>query len=162
MNANVESEKKHFWRMLDESRQKTLAALQGVDPRLMVYPEGGWRVQDVIAHLTAWEMEVATSLRAHATGKSYAIVGFTDDDSYNDQVFRRTKDAPKEQIYADWDAIRAAFKTAIRSIPSARFDKLILCPWNKKSTIDGIVKDMINHEAEHLQDILMAVKAATG
>ena len=140
--------------MLDESRAKTRSALEGVDSEKVIYAESGWRVKDILAHLTAWEVEVTTSIRAYNEYKEYTIPDFTSDDDYNEMIFRRYYYTPVAQTLADWEAVRAGLISAIRAIPPERFDGQIMCPWKKYSAIDGIVRDMVNHEAEHLHDIL--------
>lgn len=144
-------------RMLDESRAKTRAALENINPEKVIYAASGWRVKDILAHLMAWELEVSTSIRAYTDGKQYTIPGFTTDDAYNEVLFERYKQTPITQIRANWDAVRAGMVSAIRAIPAERFDGQIMCPWKKYSKIDGIVRDMVNHEAEHLHDILNKV-----
>jgi hypothetical protein len=156
VSTNIDDEKKRLSKWLDETREKTAAALKGIDPNLMIYADAGWRVKDIIAHLTAWEVEVTTSVRAYASGRSYSIFNYEDDDTYNKQAYLNSRDMPAGQIFGDWAAIRAGLKTAIRAIPPARFGGEIMCPWHETSTIEHIVKDMVNHEDEHLQDILKA------
>jgi hypothetical protein len=144
-------------RKLDDSREKTRAALSGIDPQKVVYADTGWRVKDLIGHLLAWELEVTTSLRAYAAGKEYVIPGFTNDEVYNASVYERYRDVPFDQLRADWEAVRAGMISAIRAIPPERLDGQIMCPWKLYSDLNGIVRDMINHEAEHLQAILNQV-----
>lgn len=149
-----EETRKHLFVRLDETRQQTVHRLKAVDPLRVIYPEMGWRVKDIIAHLTAWEVEVATSLRAYAGGKAYQIENFPGDDIYNDRMFRKYYDLSAEDIFDDWDAVRAGFKSSIRAIDPEYLDGQILCPWGKYSSLTGIVDDMIAHEQEHLQNIL--------
>jgi hypothetical protein len=144
-------------RILDESREKTRTALKGINAEKIVYAASGWRVKDIIAHLTAWELEAATSIRAYTDGKEYTIPDFTDDDAYNETIFRRYYHVPFAQSEADWEAVRAGLISAIWAIPAERFDGQIMCPWKLTSDIKGIVRDMVNHEAEHLQDMLNKV-----
>ncbi|MEO8611461.1 MAG: maleylpyruvate isomerase N-terminal domain-containing protein [Chloroflexota bacterium] len=144
-------------RMLDDSREKMRLAISGMDGNKVIYVESGWRLKDIIAHLMAWELEVATSIRAYNDGKAYTIPDFSSDDDYNDLIFQRYHEAPYAQTQADWDAVRAGLISAMWAIPAARFDGQIMCPWELYSDIDGIVRDMVNHEAEHLKDILNKV-----
>lgn len=143
--------------MLDESRDKTRLALDGMDGEKIIYAESGWRLKDIIAHLTAWELEVTTSIRAYNEGKEYTIADFTSDDAYNAVIFQRYHETPFAQTEADWGAVRAGLISAMRAIPAGRFDGQIMCPWKLYSAIDGIVRDMVNHEADHLKDILNKV-----
>ncbi len=149
--------KQDLRRMLDDSREKTRLALTGIDGDKIIYAESGWRLKDIIAHLMAWELEVTTSIRAYNGGREYTIPDFTSDDDFNETLFKRYYESPFAQLQADWGAVRAGLISAMWAIPEARFDGQIMCPWKLYSAIDGIVRDMVNHEAEHLKDILNKV-----
>jgi hypothetical protein len=149
--------KEDLRRVLDDSREKTRLALKGMDGEKVIYAESGWRLKDIIAHLMAWELEVTTSIRAYNDGKEYTIPNFTSDDDFNETLFERYYAAPFAQIQADWGGARAGLISAMWAIPEARFGGQIMCPWKLYSPIGGIVRDMVNHEAEHLKDILNKV-----
>jgi hypothetical protein len=151
---DIDQHKAQLIKQLDDSRASTVEALNDVDPQQVVYTEAGWRVKDIIAHLTAWEAEVVLSIQAYNRGGEYAIPGYVSDDAYNEVMFRRYQNDSTTQIWADWEFARSKFKAAIQALPPERFDGQIMCPWKKTSGIDGIVRDMINHEAEHLHDII--------
>ncbi len=149
-----EATRESLFARLDETRQQSAHALEGADPLRVIYAESRWRVKDIIAHLMAWEVEVATSVRSYAGGKAYQIENFPGDDIYNDRLFRKYLDLSVEDVFNDWDAVRAGLKSAIRAIEPEHLDGQILCPWGKYSTLTGIVDDMIEHEQEHIHDIL--------
>jgi hypothetical protein len=154
--ATADQQKDIYERMLFDSRAKIATAFpkNGLDPNKVIYPESGWRVKDLLAHLAAWEAEVTTSIRAYIDGKEYTIPGFSSDDAYNEQVFRRDYDKTLDQIMSSWGTVQAELVVAIRDIPAEKFDGQIMCPWKLYSDVGGIVRDMVNHEAEHLRDIL--------
>ncbi len=153
MTTSIDDQKDTFRQLFDDCRAETEAILMGADPQQIIYADGGWRVKDIIAHVTAWEREVMTSIRAYSDGAAYTIADYTTDHAYNDLVFRRDYDLTFQQIQMEWAAVRAGLTAAIRAIPNERWDGQIMCPWHLASTIDGIVRDMINHETEHRHDI---------
>lgn len=153
MTTRMDDQKANFRQLLDDARAETEAVLMGADPQQVIYAESGWRVKDIIAHLTAWEREVMTSIRAYNDEAVYTIPDYSSDDAYNEQVFRRDYDLPFQQVQMDWAAVRAGLIAAIRAIPAEHWDGQIMCPWKLTSAIDGIVRDMIKHEAEHRHDI---------
>ena len=57
------SEVERLLGLLDETRIETRAALGRLADNPVVYPDSGWRVKDVLAHVAAWEDEAARSLR---------------------------------------------------------------------------------------------------
>ena len=155
--TQTDARKRQLLQQMDETRASTEVALSGIDRFCVIYAESGWRVKDLMAHLAAWENQVATSIEAYSGGAKYTIPDFTTDDVYNEWVFQQNWDTPIKQIQANWSGARERLKRAIDSIPDERFDGQIMCPWKLYSAIDGIVSDMINHEAEHLHDILTRV-----
>jgi hypothetical protein len=152
---DASNQKKVRWeQLLNSSRQETEAVLKGVDPFRVVYPAAGWRVKDIIAHLTVWEVEVVTSLRAYREGRRYIIFNFPGDDVFNQRAYEKSKDYAVEQIYGDWAAVRAAFLSLLRSLPPDKVDGEMMAPWGKMTTVDRLVQDMVDHEVEHRNDIL--------
>lgn len=65
---DIDQHKAQLIKQLDDSRASTVEALNDVDPQQVVYTEAGWRVKDIIAHLTAWEAEVVLSIQAYNRG----------------------------------------------------------------------------------------------
>jgi len=151
--TRIDEQKANFRRLLDESRAETEVVLMGADPDQVIYAESGWRVKDIIAHLTAWERAVMTSIRAYHDGAAYTIPGYTTDHAYNEQIFQQYRDAPFQQLQLDWAATRAGLIAAMRALTDEQWEGEIMCPWKLTSRIDGIVRDMINHETEHRHDI---------
>ncbi len=145
-------------RLLDETRDQTLAALTEVDLDTPVYPEGGWLVRDVVGHLALWEEQVCLSLQAYSEGSEYSIPGFSDVDAYNNQDVERRRKQSVEQVLADFNAARARMKSLIEALPPDKLSSDILCPWGSRSMIAAVIQDMAQHEAEHCRDIVEAAR----
>jgi hypothetical protein len=157
MTVEIEDRKIQLLQALEDARARNVAAIESIDPELVIYGESGWRVKDLVAHVAVWENEVVTSIEAYNEQREYSIPGFTSDDDYNAEAFRQHRALPNEQVEAMWEAARERFENAIRAIPDDRFDGQIMCPWKKYSGIDGLVRDMVHHEAHHINDILSKV-----
>ena len=153
MTTWIDDQKETLSQLLYNCRAETEAVLMGADPEQVIYTESGWRVKDIIAHLTAWEREVMTSIRAYSDAAVYTITNYTTADEYNDLVFRRDYDLPFQQLQMDSVAIHAGFIAAVRAIPNERWEGQIICPWNLPSAIDGLIRFMVNHEINHRHDI---------
>lgn len=145
---------------MDSSRADTEKRLKGIDPDAIIYPESGWRVKDIIAHLTAWEEAVTSSIQAWHWGEEFTLEEGMEDDEINELQYERRKNFPLDRVLVDWAEIREYFKTLIRETPPAKLDGVeLMCPWHQTSTLPNLVKDMIKHEQEHLDDILRAVSS---
>jgi hypothetical protein len=141
---------------LDVTRQQTLAILDGIDPELIVYPDSGWRVKDIIAHLNAWEIEAQRSLKAYLHGDEYCLTGFTNEHDYNAKILDWRYDFGYSLIYDLWIRGRASFKTSIASVPPNKFTGRFLFPWGVRASVVMLVRDMTVHEKEHAADIRRA------
>jgi hypothetical protein len=140
--------------LLDKSHRDALEMLQDIDPEKLIYPEGGWRVKDIVAHIAGWEEEMLTSLQAYQNGSEYRLTGFTNDDEYNAQLFLMRKDHTTEQIYANWQDVRARLKAFITDLPLEKFAGQLLFPWGARGTVSYLLDhDLIPHMQEHLTDI---------
>jgi hypothetical protein len=137
---------------MDKSRQASRKALQTVDPQKVIYQESGWRVQDIVAHITAWEEEAVRSLQAHHQGSAYRITNFTDDDSYNHDQYLKRKDLSTEAVFAAWEKVREDFKAVVSLLETAAGTMLL--PWGEWNTVPHLVREMFKHEENHINDIV--------
>jgi hypothetical protein len=142
---------------LDNTRQLTLAVLEGINPDLIVHADSGWRVKDLIAHLTAWEGESLRSLLAYEHGGEYVLTGYASDHDYNARIFQRNVDLDYGLLHDLWMAGRDSFKTAIRQLPPEKFTGRFLFPWGARASIVMLVRDMTVHEKEHAAEIRRAL-----
>ncbi|MBN1200933.1 MAG: DinB family protein [Anaerolineae bacterium] len=140
-------------RVLDKVRERTLSALDSVDPESVLHPASGWRVKDVVMHIAAWDDEAAKALRAYCDGISYAIAGYTNEDAFNQAVYEQYRDQPFENIKAELDAARERFKAAIRALPADRLDGDMVYPWRGVGTARELPGLMATHEKQHADEI---------
>ena len=64
-------EKQRLVESLTELHNSILAALEGIDMEMFVYKDSGWRVRDIIGHISTWDQEIANSLQAYKAGNEY-------------------------------------------------------------------------------------------
>ena len=144
--------------LLDKSHRDALERLQDIDPEKLIYPEGGWRVKDIVAHIAGWEEEMFTSLQAYQNGGEYRLTGFANDDEYNARLFELRREHTVEQIYAAWQDVRARLKAFVTDCPVEKFTGQLLFPWGARGTLSYLVDhDLIPHMQGHLDDIQRAL-----
>lgn len=158
MNAVIDDQKSQWYRLLDASRVQARAALEGVGPEQVIYPESRWTLKDVLAHLTTWEVEIATSIQAFAQGRGYSIVNYRGREQYNQRAYLQNRETEYDVILLDWNAVRAGLKYALKAVPIARLDRLVMAPWEGRVPLKALIEDVIAHEAEHAA----AIRQATG
>ncbi len=143
--------------LLDDTRRGMLAALESASYDQVIYPESGWRVKDILGHITFWEEEAARSLRAYGQGESYTLPDYVDLETANSRDIEKRKDYSAGQIRADWLVARESLKAALATLSPDKLAGQMVCPWKALSTVERLIGDMANHEREHTEDIRRAV-----
>jgi len=150
-------EKRRLIELLTQTHSTTHEILEGVDPDLMIYPDSGWRIRDIIGHIATWDRQVATSLVAFLVGEEYAIPDH-DEDAFNEQDVLRQQDLATQQVFEEWEQAREDLKEAVEEIPVDLFPGDVLYPWgDERGTIAFLVETMIEHDIEHQQEIVKAI-----
>ncbi len=144
-------------RQLEKSQTQALARLTDVDPQCVIYVDGGWRVQDIIAHLTVWEEEIARSLQAYQYGSSYRIPDF-ELQAFNRTNYEQRKVLPSRQVFADWMTIRGQLRWLVTVFPAEKLAGQMTYPSGRRGGCEALVLEVMSHQAEHIDDILNAVK----
>ena len=147
-------EKERLVKLLASERFKTMKALRDVDDFTLIYSEGEWRIKDILGHIATWEREVLATLQAFNAGDSYALPDDLSIEAYNQRHFEQRKGYFPAQIRVDWGMVRRDLQFAINQIPPERMNELIDFPWREKGTITQMIEVLIEHEAEHLAEIL--------
>jgi len=143
--------------LLDDARQRMLVTLESAPYDRVIYPESGWRVKDILGHITFWEEEAARSLRAYGQGESYTLPDYVDLETSNVRDIEKRKDYSAGQIRADWLVARESLKAALATLPPDKLAGQMVCPWKARSTVERLIIDMADHEREHAEDICRAV-----
>ncbi|MCB0077918.1 MAG: DinB family protein [Anaerolineales bacterium] len=149
-DAAINNEKLRLIAALRREREAFLALLKEVDERRVVYAESGWRIQDVLSHLAAWEREALATIQAHSEGDEGPRAAPLDGAAFNEAVFARTQGHFAEQARIAWGMARRDLQFAIHEIPAERFAEEVDYPWGERGSISGLVDALLAHEAEHM------------
>lgn len=141
-----------FGRWLDEAYAEARAALEGADHDAQVYGDG-WTVKDVLGHVVAWEGEGLKALQQHCAGEEYRPDYAADVDQ---QFYEQRRDFDAARVYAEWEAVREAMKATLYDVPA--FDALLWYPWGDTGTVAQLIRVLLAHQREHLDDILAALE----
>ena len=153
-------EKKNLIDLLSVSQSVTLAALKGIDAEMLIYAQSDWTVRDIIGHLATWDRQSAKSLRAYREGSEYSIPDLgEDEDDFNQQAVLEQRALTSQQVFAEWDQTRADFQAAVQEIPLELFPGDLLYPWgDERGDIAKLVEFMVEHDAEHRDEIVKATE----
>ena len=157
-------DKKRLIDLLSDSQSAMLANLEGIDPETLIYAESDWTIRDIIGHIATWDYQVAKSLHAYQEGSEYAIPGMSgEEDDFNQQAVMELRVMTAEQVYVEWEQARAEFKEAVQEIPAELFPGDLLYPWgDERGTIAKLVKYMVEHDAEHRDEIVKVIETSQG
>lgn len=149
---------------LKNARAEMENALAGLTEAQMTEPGvvGEWTVKDLLAHLTAWEVEVVTTMGHLQRGQRIKAVAWTDEDvqRLNTQWHIDYKDRPLERVLADYRAVRPQTLRQVERLTEA--DLREPRPWLNGDTLEKMIAiETFEHEAEHLPH-LRAWRTAKG
>lgn len=139
-------------RMLIE-RDRLLLAVAGLDQADAVRRAiGDWSIKDIVAHITAWEIEAARRLELIADGRDNEITDIADAeiDSWNARAVARSAEASWEEVLASLvesrDRLLRAFNSVTEAQLTAAEGRVPAATWLSRFTSE--------HEAEHSAAIL--------
>jgi hypothetical protein len=147
------SESEQLLAALDETRDAVRAILAKLDPSAVVFPDVGWRVKDLLAHVAAWEDEAARSIEAYRDGRSYRIPNYTSEAVYNQEVYREWATADVATIRAEWETARDRLKAAVAAVGERLDTADLVFPWGARGSVKHLVGDMVGHEREHAEHL---------
>lgn len=141
---------------LAASRPEVDAALAGLTDEQLIESGvlGDWTVKDVLAHLTAWEVELVTALGKLARGQTPKPVGETDaeTDALNAKWHTDYPARPLDRVLADYRSVRPQTIRQVERLTDA--DLTAPRQWLKGGALhDMILSETIEHDAEHLPHI---------
>ena len=141
---------------LAASRADVDAALAGLTEAQMTEPGvlGDWTLKDLLAHLTAWEVELLTVLGKLTRGQTPKPVGESqaETDALNAKWHKDYQARPLDRVRADYDAVRPQTIRQVERLSEA--DLTAPRKWLKGGTLhDMILSETIEHDAEHLPQI---------
>lgn len=111
-------------------------------------------MKHLLAHLAGWEEATITSLRAHQQGEGYQIPAYRGINAYNEHSVETRQDLDFAQVRQEWELVREELKAVLEAMPPEKFEEPLLWPWGRRGSISQLVGVMIEHEHEHLEDLL--------
>jgi hypothetical protein len=146
------------------TRAQLDAALAGMSPEQLTLPGavGEWSVKDVLAHLTACEVELLTNLfkaqRRQKPGKM--DLSDAEVEAQNQKWYREYQDRPLQSVLADFEGVHRQGLRVVEGLSEAALAEP--APWDRGKSLGYYFQDwIVDHEAEHLPELLAWRKAQT-
>ena len=153
-------DKNHLLEILAKSHSGLRATIEGIDPERRIYPDTGWRIRDIIGHIASWVHQATKSLRAYQAGTEYSITSLEEHD-FNEDTVKAQQALTAQQVYVEWEQACEDLNHAIEGIPPDLFPGDLLFPWgDERGSIAQLVEYMTDHEIEHKDEIVRAIKAS--
>lgn len=147
---------------LDEGRERLDAALEGLTPDQMLAPgaAGEWSVKDILAHITACEVYLLTSLFKAQRGQKAGKIELTEAEveAQNQKWYREYRDRPLENVLADYHGVHRQVLRVVEGLKDK--DLTGNDPWGLGRPLASFFQEYAaDHEVEHLPDLLAWRKA---
>ncbi len=136
---------------LDETRAKVEELLPRIDPEKEIYL--GWRIKDILAHITGWDDATVDSLRAHVAGRLPATPADRGLDEYNSRTVSSRKDLDTPHVLNEMRLTRQILRTIVECMPEEKYFEPLILPWGVKGTVTDLVEIFREHEEEHAHDL---------
>jgi hypothetical protein len=158
----VINDKEYLINRLTETHNEIQKVIEGIDMDIQVYDDPDWRVRDILGHIATWDREMIKSLQAFMDATEYLIPGIEEDESdFNENAVLEQRKLSTKQILDEWSLARRDFLTVIRDIPEDRFPGDFVFPWgDERGSIRQLVAYFIDHDEEHRDEILNALKTS--
>ena len=155
-------DKNYLLERLTETHAALKGIVHGVDLTISIYTDPDWQIKDVLGHIATWDREVAKSLRAFMAETEYLTLDLDDEEiEFNQQAVLEHRKLSTQQLVEEWEQARSDFKNALNEIPLNQFPGDLVFPWGEESgSIGNLVKYMIDHTSEHLEEIMAGINAS--
>lgn len=141
-----------------QSRQAMQTVIDTLQPDTIVYPDSGWTVKDLLAHLTMWEIHYTKAIEAFNLGNDpYLIPNFTHDnlDEFNQAQYGLHKDDILDDVIENWKVAREDFLAAITAIADDKMNERLPAPANPEMSprLITLITFAAGHEKWHMDEM---------
>lgn len=159
--------KEQLLQAIKEERKNLERSLKGLSPNdMMMSPAPGeWSIQDIMAHITAWERTCLDWYSAAIRGDKVDIPDWSKPgivDEINLGIYKRNKDRWLKEIKKEF---KNSYKVFYKTVKSMSEEDLFVpgrVPWTGKNTLaDFVIGNSSHHYAEHIS-MIEALKQKLG
>jgi hypothetical protein len=141
---------------LIRTRAELQALLNDLGENHMLVPgaDGAWSVRDVLAHLTAWEVDMLTNMGRVKRGAKPGTVQWTKAtiQKQNEIWHTEMKDRPLHRVMLDFDGVRKQTLRVLEGLSDQEAAQPV--DWLQgRSLVDYAIEMTLNHEREHLEQL---------
>jgi hypothetical protein len=144
--------------------ENSLKGLSSID-MIKIFASGEWTVQDILAHITAWENKLLGWYQAGLRGEKQVMPDWDKPgviDDINLEIYKRNHDRWIKEVRKEF---KASYKRILKTIKNIPEDTLFTpgkVDWTGKDTLaDWITANTSRHYAEHIP-MIQAIRQKMG
>lgn len=147
--------KAELLKSIKEERKKLENSLKGLSVDQMLKPPapGEWSVQDILAHVSAWEMKFMGWYEAWTRGEKITMPDWSKPglvDEINQDIYKRNHDRWLKEVQKEFKESHKRIRKTIKSIDEETIFISGKVEWTGKNTLlDYIWSNTGRHYAEH-------------
>ena len=160
---NIEH-KENILTRLSDSHTDLEQALEGLDLDLVIHPDTGWCIRDILGHIATWDRVLIHTIQTFLEGSEYVIPGMVGDETdYNARRVVEQRKLSSSKILTEWNQAREDFITIVQQIPTDKFFDELAFPWgDERGSLSVMIEYMFEHNGEHQAEISQAVQGTAG
>jgi uncharacterized protein (TIGR03083 family) len=142
--------------VLETARARLDGALDGLEPDELTVPGpvGEWSVKDVLAHITAWDVDLLTNLGNFKRGQKPGRTAWDSSgiQAQNTAWYAELQDRPLERVVADFDGVHEQLLRQVRGLTDAELEAP--ADWLQgRPLFQYFVDHVVTHENEHAAEL---------
>lgn len=150
-------------KQLSETHSALEQTVEGLDLELVIHEDSDWRIRDILGHIATWDRVLIRAIQTYLAGSEYVLPDMSGDETdFNAQNVMDQRNLSKSEMLAEWNQARKDFINAVQQIPPEKFNDELTFPWgDEQGSVTLMIEYMIDHNGEHQEEILHAVKGTS-
>ena len=136
---------------IDSVRGELNVMLESIDPELEICP--GWKIKEVVGHITAWEIVIDKALKAFQAGDPPYFLREQDFDLFNKGEVEKRSGWTLADVIREWEEVRKELKGTITKLNEDDLQMEIVLPWGSERTVQELIEIIAEHEGEHAESV---------
>ena len=144
-------------KMLKETRETTRAKLKNVDINIVAHPDSGWRIKDVLLHLSWVDNEARRILDAFNNDQVYKMPDEWMVRDINDKLYEEMKHYSDERTMLHFNDGFSELLFAYQRLQESKLSDAIHVPWGEDYDLERFTQMTVDHETQHRNEIIEAI-----
>jgi hypothetical protein len=163
MGMNIEH-KSNILKRLSDSHTELVEAVKGLDLDTIIHDDTDWRIRDILGHIATWDRVLVHAIQSYLDGSEYVIPGMVGDETdYNAEKVVEQRNLSVSEMLLEWNQAREDFFDIVGKIPAEKFFDELAFPWgDEMGSLTLMIEYMIEHNGEHQEEIMQAIKGTPG